>query len=389
MTNIKKKIFYFSKLAFSIVGLLILILFFYAAFFYKPLNNNLKTSEQDTLQPEKTLGEENEKIQESETTEVENKNIKEESKTQKVIEENKETTTTANIESSIRDGLFLVIGNKAITKSDIVDEIKIILILNNMSYSVDKRDALQDMAVKAVIKRTVKEIEISNYDFIEYNKNDLYSELNRLALRINMDLDTLKNVCASNELDFSIIEKQVITELLWNSLVFYLYKNRISVNVNEIEDQLKLSHDKKEFQEFLISEIVAKPVQKEKLELKIKEIKNRIENEGFKSIAMELSISQSASKGGDLGWVNENEISSKLRKIIQNTPEGSVSEAIILKEGILFFKVRKKRKVQKEIDLEELKNQLVNSEKTKVLNMYAISHYDTIRRSVSVKFFNE
>ena len=35
------------------------------------------------------------------------------------------------IETTIQDGLFVTVGNRAITKSDIVIEIKIILILNN------------------------------------------------------------------------------------------------------------------------------------------------------------------------------------------------------------------------------------------------------------------
>ena len=38
----------------------------------------------------------------------------------------------------------------------------------------------------------------------------------------------------------------------------------------------------------------------------------KIEIEGFEKIAMELSISQSAAKGGDLGWLNENQIAKKL-----------------------------------------------------------------------------
>ena len=104
---------------------------------------------------------------------------------------------------------------------------------------------------------------------------------------------------------------------------------------------------------------------------------------------MSLSISQSAAKGGDIGWLNENEISKKFRSIIFNTPVGDLSEPILLKEGILIFKVRDKRELKKEMDLEKLKNQLVNSEKTKILNMYSISHYDNLRRSTSIEFVDE
>ena len=60
----------------------------------------------------------------------------------------------------------------------------------------------------------------------------------------------------------------------------------------------------------------------------------------------------------------------------------------MLPEGILIFKVRDKRKKQT-LSLEERKNQLVNFEKSKILNMYSLTHYDKLRRSTSIKFFNE
>ena len=49
--------------------------------------------------------------------------------------------------TEIQDGLLFSVGNKAITKSDIVDEVKIILILNNKSYSDEIRDQLRHTAI--------------------------------------------------------------------------------------------------------------------------------------------------------------------------------------------------------------------------------------------------
>ena len=291
--------------------------------------------------------------------------------------------------AEIKDKLFLTVGNKAITTLDVMNEIKVILILNNMSYDDQKRDELHKMAITSIIKRSVKEIEINKYDFLEYNENDFINELTKLANNINMDLETLKKICNSNELNFSIVENQMKTELLWNSLIFYLYKNRISINLNEIDKQLKLSQNKNEIEEFLISEIVLKRVENDKVKSRIEEITSQIETEGFEAVAMKSSISNSATKGGDLGWLNENQISKKFRSNIINTPIGSLAEPILINEGILIFKLRDKRKVKNETDLEILKNQLVTTEKTKILNMYSTSHYDSLRRSVSIKFFDE
>ena len=186
-----------------------------------------------------------------------------------------------------------------------------------------------------------------------------------------------------------VIENQIKTELLWNSLIFQLYKNRLSINLEEIDEQLRSIENKKEIEEYLISEIVIESVEKDKLETVIKELKNKINIEGFESVAMNFSISDSAKQSGDLGWINENQISKKLSSIIANTPVGNISEPILLPNGILIFKVRDKRKISEEIDLNQLKDQLVNSEKTKMLNMYSKSHYDNLKRSTPVKFLNE
>ena len=152
----------------------------------------------------------------------------------------------------IKDALLATIGDKPVTKSDIVNEIKIILLLNNESYSDDKRQQLYQLAMKSTVKRKIKEIEIERYKIEEYNKPDLNKELIKLANSINVDLDTLKNICSTNELDFSLIEDQVKIELMRNSLIFSLYKDRLSLNVDEIEEQLKVAQNKKELEEFLI-----------------------------------------------------------------------------------------------------------------------------------------
>ena len=377
MTQVKKKIFIIIKSVFAILVFLTLVLFIYAAFFFDRSSVEKKTFV--SLENEEV---EKEKIEEDEILKEKDQLVKE------AEEKLKAQSSIKQIKTTLKDGLFAIVGNKAITQSDVANEIKTILILNNMSYTDENKADLQQMAIKAAVKRNIKDIEIEKYD-LQFNQNDLDNHIKALASNANMDLPTLQDICEVNGLDFSIIEDQVKTELLWNSLIFSLYRSRISINLEEIDEQLKLNQGKEEFQEFLISEIILKAVEKDKLEAKLQEIKNKIETEGFENVARNLSISQSAMKGGDLGWLNENQISKTFKPLISKTPVGGVTEPILIKENILIFKVRNRKTVQKEVNLEELKDQLVNSEKNKILNMYSLSHYDNLRRLVSIKFLNE
>ena len=287
--------------------------------------------------------------------------------------------------TEISDSLFMTIGDKAIAQSDIVNEIKILLILNNESYSDEKMEELHRLSVQSIIKRKIKEIEIERTDFFEFNQQDVNYELKRLANNINVDLETLKNICESNELDFAIIEKNIQINLAWNSLIFQLYKDKISIDSDEIDEQLRISQGKKT-EEYLISEIMIKPVEKNMVESEIKKLKDKIKIEGFESVAKRLSISKSALNGGDLGWLNENSISDKIKPEIVNTPVGELSKPILLPNGILLFQIRNKRKIDHNLSLEEKKDELVKFKKIKILKMHSLAHYDKVRRTIAIQF---
>ena len=194
--------------------LLTLILFFYAAFFYKP-----------SLVEEKTK-----KIQ------ITKSHLQAKNKPTKKILLSDVTT----VKPVIKDSLFATVGNKAITYSDIVNEIKVILIISNENFSEEKRKQIETAAINSTIKRNIKKIEIEKYKFLKFNQNDLDREIKNSARKLNMNLETFKNTFIANGIDFSNIIEQYKVELLWNSLIFQLYKDRLSINQDEINEQLKL-----------------------------------------------------------------------------------------------------------------------------------------------------
>ena len=287
----------------------------------------------------------------------------------------------------IKDSIFATVGNKAIVQSDITNEIKTLLILGGQSYREEEKGKIQTAAIQSIIKRTIKQIEVEKYKTLKFNKFDLENELQHLASNLNMSLDIFEKTFESNGVKLSSLIKRLETELKWNTLIFELYKNRLSINIEEIEDQLKLMQNRKKIYEYLISEIIIRPVTTEKLKSKIEEIKNKIEIEGFEKVAMDLSISETALKGGNLGWINENVLTKKFKSIIINTPVGKISEPILLPEGILLFKIRDKKQLEESQSLEETKNKIVDAEKTKILNMFSLSHYDKLRRTISINYY--
>ena len=376
MIYIKKIIYFIITSSFTLIVFSTLILFFYAAFFFEPPAVERKTEENQIT-----------KSEESSTLPIEELEPKKEIVKVDVSEVEEVIVDVPEVEEVIKDSLFATVGNKAITQSDIINEIKIILILTGQSFTEDIKEQLQSGAIQSIIKRNIKKIEIEKYNSLTFNQPDVDKELKKLAGNLYMDLDTFENTFIANGIPFSNVIDQIQIELLWNSLIFELYKDRLVISLDEISEQLKSIQNKKEIEEYLISEIIIKPVPKDKLESTIKEIKNKIKIEGFEKVAMNLSISETALQGGDLDWVSENAISEKFKSKIISTPVGNISEPILLPEGILFFKVRDKRKLKKFVNLEDAKNQLVNAEKTKILRMHSLSHYENLRKSITINYY--
>ena len=376
MNYIKKIIYFIITLSFTLIVFSTLILFFYAAFFFEPPAVERKTEENQIT-----------KSEESSTLPIEEVEPKKDIVKVDVSEVEEVIVDVPEVEEVIKDSLFATVGNKAITQSDIINEIKIILILTGQSFTEDIKEQLQSGAIQSIIKRNIKKIEIEKYNSLTFNQPDVDKELKKLAGNLYMDLDTFENTFIANGIPFSNVIDQIQIELLWNSLIFELYKDRLVISLDEISEQLKSIQNKKEIEEYLISEIIIKPVPKDKLESTIKEIKNKIKIEGFEKVAMNLSISETALQGGDLDWISENAISEKFKSKIINTPVGNISEPILLPEGILFFKVRDKRKLKKIVNLEDAKNQLVKVEKIKILRMHSLSHYKNLRKSITINYY--
>ena len=84
---------------------------------------------------------------------------------------------------------------------------------------------------------------------------------------------------------------------------------------------------------------------------------------------------------------NENIISKQFKSKITTTPVGKISDPIFLPGGILIFKIRDKRKLKKYKNLEDAKYELVQAEKEKILKMHSLSHYDNLKRLISINYY--
>ncbi len=295
--------------------------------------------------------------------------------------------SVAKVGATIQDSIFATVGSKAVTQSDIVKEIKIILILSGQSFSEEQREALEATAIQTTITRTIKTIGIEDFPSLSVKQSNITNQLDRLAKNIDVDVETLESIFIANGIDFATVVEQITLELKWNKLITELYGDQLRINTKEIDEKLKSIKLEKSISEYLLSEIVIKPSSNETLNFEVEELKKKIMENGFESVALTSSISETSTKSGDLGWVSEKIIAENLKSYIEATNIGNITDPILLPEGVLLLKVRDKRESKKKESLEDARNKLINAEKGKILDMFSSSYYDRLRRSLSINYY--
>ena len=284
------------------------------------------------------------------------------------------------------------INQNIITNHDVNEEINYLVSLNKNLNQLNRKQ-LASNAEQSLIREKIKKDEIEkiyNIDYSKMIKSERFEEIvskfvKNLGFNSQIEFESyLKN----RNLEIEEIKKKFLIEKFWNQLIFDKYSNTIRIDKNKINDDFeKLTEEKSEITSFNLSEIIFFEKDKASIEKKYQEIISSIKQIGFNNAATLHSISESSKLGGEIGWINENQISKKIFSTIKDLEVSEFSEPIVTASGIILIRVNDKKNIKIEINKEEEIKRLVSFEKNRILNEYSIIYYKEIENKAYVKKF--
>ena len=289
--------------------------------------------------------------------------------------------------SKINNKIIANVGSQIITDLDIEDEIKTMLILNQKKLSQENINEVKNVAVNALIKRSIKKNEILKYKVEDYDEKGLSNYLIQVSKQLNTDKEGLKNILETNLINYEIFIDKYKTELKWNNLIYSLYKNQLNINTVEIENELKKSLENKiEIVEYELSEIEVLFNQKD-LNKNLEEIYETIKNSDFKTAVKKYSISPSSENDGKMGKLNEKSLSKVYLNELKKLSIGEITNPIRSGESVVILKIDNIKKIGNEdLDLEKIKKEIVLRKRDEKLNLFSRSHLSSVENSILVKF---
>ena len=173
-----------------------------------------------------------------------------------------------NLSSQIKNTIVVKVGNALITSVDVQNEIITNLIINNQQLNQENINSNKNYAVKNLINKLIKKSEIEKYKVTGYNKKDLEVYLNNVAKNLGTNLSGLKEKFNKNQINYQTFIENYKIELLWNTMIFQLYKNQTNINIVDVENEVeKIKQNKSEEELKQIKKNILNVKKDEKLQL--------------------------------------------------------------------------------------------------------------------------
>ena len=284
--------------------------------------------------------------------------------------------------SALENKIIVKVNNNIITSLDIFNEVNYLSLTSKKFIELEKFTKFQ-IAKNSLIRESIQEIELlKNVKEIKID-DKIYNKLikNFYTMMGQETYDNFLIYIKKNNIPINVIKKKITLEVLWNQLIFRKFSSNVKIDQKKIKDEI-LSKDK--IKEYLLSEIVFSTEEKENFKEKLNIIENKIKKNGFENTVLEYSISNSSKNNGDIGWIKETSLSSKIKEEIKNIKIGELTSPITIPGGFLLLKVRDIKEVKRKIDLENEIDFIVRKKTNDQLSQYSNIYFNKIKKNIII-----
>ncbi len=283
---------------------------------------------------------------------------------------------------SIENKIMLKINNQIITTIDVYQEANYLKALNPNIQNLDKKKIL-DIARSSLIREKIKEIELSKYKKNKIDPKYLEQIIQSIYTKIDLENKSeFKKYVKNFGIDIEIIEKKLQIETRWNQLIYKKFFSKLKIDKESIRKNIDANREKSI--SFLLYEIVFSIDKDNQNNEVFNSIEKSILKEGFENAAAIYSISESSKTGGNLGWVNENNINNKILKNVNTLEIGQHTKPILIPGGFLILQLKDKKNVTKKIDVEKELDLRIRSLQNQQLNQYSNIYFRKIKKDILI-----
>ena len=278
------------------------------------------------------------------------------------------------------------VKNTLITNIDVKKESRYLIALNNQLKNLGDNDIF-NISKESILRENIKKIELLKYFKLDSNKKNplIESYIKNFYQRLKLaNKVEFKEFLKNNDLSITFIENKILIEILWNKLIFDKYQNQVKINEEKLKNEIQSNKSTQREKIYNLSEIVFEKNNQDTFEAKINKINESIKEIGFKNSANIYSISDSAKFGGEIGWIEEKQLSNIILKSLNNLVVGQYSAPIKTGSSFIVLKINEIKFDEKIINLDEELKIKIQYEKNRQLQQFSKIYYNKIKINTDI-----
>ena len=276
------------------------------------------------------------------------------------------------------------INDNIITNIDIQKEMKYLTALNSQLKKLDKNQ-VKLIAIDSITNETIKKIELEKYPEIKTENPNTQSIINNLYKILNLNTkEELQSYLLKSGLSLDFIRAKINIENNWNQIIYTKYRSQVNIDMELINDEVKNLKSISKEKKLLLSEIFFFQDSSISIEEKSKKIIESINEIGFKNTANIYSSSDSAKLGGNIGWVEEKELSKIILTELNKIDVGQITRPIKLDNNFLILKIEDIKTESSSFNEKQLTNKILQNETDRQLKLFSRNYFNRVKINLNI-----
>ena len=286
---------------------------------------------------------------------------------------------------SLENRILFKVDDEIITTIDIYDEIKFLKTFNPSIDNLNETE-LFEISKNSIMKQKIKKLEIMNFvEELKINEKFLLTFIKDEYSKVGINsLDIFKSYLKDNNLDFKVVEEKFTIEIIWRDLIYQKFKKKVIIDREKIRNEILQNPKKEDQRELLLSEIIFNVKNKVDYKDKYEKILLDIQKVGFNQTALIHSNSDSATNGGLIGWIKENNLNQNIQSILKRLKVGQISKPIRTSAGFMILKIEDEKKYELNFNLADKIEEVIRFKTDNQLKQFSSMYFNKIKKDLTI-----
>ncbi|HEY7687841.1 MAG TPA: peptidylprolyl isomerase [Dongiaceae bacterium] len=243
-------------------------------------------------------------------------------------------------------GIVAIVNADPITALDLNSRMRIAIVSSRLPDTIETKQRLAPQVLRALIDDQIKKQEAATRG-IQVPPRAVEERMSALAQENNMGLQQFEAMLRQNGIPPESLADQIRTELAWVAVIRRRFQSTVVITPEDIADARNRIIESRGAPEYRVSEIFLAADDSTQLGT-AQEAAQRLMEElekgaSFSSVARQFSQAPTAARGGDLGWIQENDLPPDLRPALLGLEPGKVAGPLQSEGGYYILQLRDRR----------------------------------------------